>query len=169
MHARKYSALARVRRDDKPGPHVVLIKWHPGYMSAPHTYVTDRLCFYHLRYLVGDHRASACSGSQRRWVTRTGRSHEPSWSGHAISRPLSFPHTNVPCWPLKTRLRAQKSIEQDRSSATSTAQAMALFGLSLVDGRGHFGGEADEFKLAVHPDGAAAPEGAPEQSGGTPR
>jgi hypothetical protein len=30
---------------DQPGPYVVLIKWHPGYMSAPHTYVTDRLCF----------------------------------------------------------------------------------------------------------------------------
>lgn len=30
---------------DTPGPYVVLIKWHPGYMSAPHTYVTDRLCF----------------------------------------------------------------------------------------------------------------------------
>jgi hypothetical protein len=30
---------------DKPGLYVVLIKWHPGYMSAPHTYVTDRLCF----------------------------------------------------------------------------------------------------------------------------
>ena len=30
---------------DKPGPYVVLIKWHPGFMSAPHTYVTDRLCF----------------------------------------------------------------------------------------------------------------------------
>jgi len=116
---------------DKPGPYVVLIKWHPGYMSAPHTYVTDRLCFYHLRYLVGDHRASACSGSQRRWVTRTGRSHEPSWSGHAISRPLSFPHTNVPCWPLKTRLRAQKSIEQDKvirdiySPSHGTVRALA--------------------------------------------
>ena len=22
---------------DKPGPYVVLVKWHPGYMSAPHT------------------------------------------------------------------------------------------------------------------------------------
>jgi hypothetical protein len=30
---------------DKPGPYVVLVKWHPGFMSAPHTYVTDRLCF----------------------------------------------------------------------------------------------------------------------------
>jgi hypothetical protein len=29
---------------DKAGSYVVLIKWHPGYMSAPHTYVTDRLC-----------------------------------------------------------------------------------------------------------------------------
>lgn len=28
---------------DKPGPYLVLMKWHPGYMSAPHTYVTDRL------------------------------------------------------------------------------------------------------------------------------
>ena len=27
---------------DQPGPYVVLVKWHPGYMSAPHTYVTDR-------------------------------------------------------------------------------------------------------------------------------
>ncbi len=30
---------------DKPGPYVVLVKWYPGYMSAPHSYVTDRLCF----------------------------------------------------------------------------------------------------------------------------
>ena len=30
---------------DRPGLYVVLIKWHPGFMSAPHTYVTDRLCF----------------------------------------------------------------------------------------------------------------------------
>ena len=29
---------------DKPGPYLVLMKWHPGYMSAPHTYLTDRLC-----------------------------------------------------------------------------------------------------------------------------
>jgi hypothetical protein len=30
---------------DKRGQYVVLIKWYPGFMSAPHTYVTDRLCF----------------------------------------------------------------------------------------------------------------------------
>jgi hypothetical protein len=29
---------------DKPGPYVVLMKWYPGYMSAPHRYATDRLC-----------------------------------------------------------------------------------------------------------------------------
>ena len=29
---------------DKPGPYLVLMKWYPGYMSAPHKYVTDRLC-----------------------------------------------------------------------------------------------------------------------------
>jgi hypothetical protein len=30
---------------DKPGPYAIVVRWHPGYMSAPHTYVTDRLCF----------------------------------------------------------------------------------------------------------------------------
>jgi hypothetical protein len=30
---------------DKAGSYAVLVKWYPGYMSAPHTYVTDRLCF----------------------------------------------------------------------------------------------------------------------------
>jgi hypothetical protein len=29
---------------NQPGLYFVLVKWHPGYMSAPHTYVTDRLC-----------------------------------------------------------------------------------------------------------------------------
>ena len=29
---------------DKPGPYLVLMKWYPGYMSAPHSYATDRLC-----------------------------------------------------------------------------------------------------------------------------
>jgi hypothetical protein len=28
---------------DKPGPYLVLMKWYPSYMSAPHTYATDRL------------------------------------------------------------------------------------------------------------------------------
>lgn len=29
---------------DKPGLYYTLVRWWPGYMSAPHTYVTDRLC-----------------------------------------------------------------------------------------------------------------------------
>jgi hypothetical protein len=28
---------------DEPGPYLVLMKWYPGYMSAPHRYATDRL------------------------------------------------------------------------------------------------------------------------------
>ena len=28
---------------NKPGPYLVLMKWYPGYMSAPHLYATDRL------------------------------------------------------------------------------------------------------------------------------
>jgi hypothetical protein len=28
---------------DQPGPYLVLMKWYPGYASAPHTYATDRL------------------------------------------------------------------------------------------------------------------------------
>jgi hypothetical protein len=30
---------------DKPGLYAILVRCHPGYMSAPHTYVADRLCF----------------------------------------------------------------------------------------------------------------------------
>jgi hypothetical protein len=28
---------------DQPGPYLVLMKWYPGYFSAPHSYATDRL------------------------------------------------------------------------------------------------------------------------------
>jgi hypothetical protein len=28
---------------NKPGPYVVYMRWFPGFMSAPHTYATDRL------------------------------------------------------------------------------------------------------------------------------
>ena len=30
--------------EDQAGTYLVLMKWYPGWMSAPHTYVTDRLC-----------------------------------------------------------------------------------------------------------------------------
>ena len=29
---------------DEPGQYFVLVRWHPGFMSAPHYYETDRLC-----------------------------------------------------------------------------------------------------------------------------
>jgi hypothetical protein len=29
---------------NEPGIYFTLVRWWPGYMSAPHTYVTDRLC-----------------------------------------------------------------------------------------------------------------------------
>ena len=29
---------------NEPGEYLVLMKWYPGYMSAPHSYATDRLC-----------------------------------------------------------------------------------------------------------------------------
>lgn len=29
---------------NSPGQYFILVKWHPGYMSAPHSYDTDRLC-----------------------------------------------------------------------------------------------------------------------------
>jgi hypothetical protein len=28
----------------QPGLYFTLVRWHPGYMSAPHTYTSDRLC-----------------------------------------------------------------------------------------------------------------------------
>jgi hypothetical protein len=43
--AQSVETVAVFGATDRPGPYVVLVKWHPGYMSAPHTYVTDRLCF----------------------------------------------------------------------------------------------------------------------------
>jgi hypothetical protein len=28
---------------NQPGPYLVMMKWHPGWFSAPHTYATDRI------------------------------------------------------------------------------------------------------------------------------
>ena len=28
---------------DKPGPYLVMMRWNPGWFSAPHTYATDRI------------------------------------------------------------------------------------------------------------------------------
>ncbi|MCW2593187.1 MAG: hypothetical protein JWQ86_5614 [Mycobacterium sp.] len=29
---------------NKPGPYLVMMRWNPGWFSAPHTYATDRTC-----------------------------------------------------------------------------------------------------------------------------
>ena len=29
---------------NKPGPYLVMMKWNPGWFSAPHNYRTDRIC-----------------------------------------------------------------------------------------------------------------------------
>jgi hypothetical protein len=29
---------------NKPGPYLILMKWNPGWFSAPHTYAMDRIC-----------------------------------------------------------------------------------------------------------------------------
>jgi len=42
---RSVETVAVFGATDRLGPYVVVIRWYPGYMSAPHTYVTDRLCF----------------------------------------------------------------------------------------------------------------------------
>jgi len=66
---------------DKPGPYAILVRWHPGYMSAPHTYVTDRLCF-------------VISGT---WWVNSGEAFEPentvpAPSGSFVRRVAHTPH-----------------------------------------------------------------------------
>lgn len=41
-HSVEEAVLAGSEHED--GAYLVLMKWYPGWMSAPHTYVTDRLC-----------------------------------------------------------------------------------------------------------------------------
>jgi hypothetical protein len=72
---------ARSRAGDKPGPYAILVRWHPGYMSAPHTYVTDRLCF-------------VISGT---WWVNSGEAFEPentvpAPSGSFVRRVAHTPH-----------------------------------------------------------------------------
>src|SRR5579862_7478202 len=55
-------------------------------------------------------------------------------------------------WALKAGQLVHWETDLAAGTRTWTQEAMALFGLSLVDGRGHFGGDKDEFWLAMHPD-----------------
>jgi PAS domain S-box-containing protein len=57
---------------------------------------------------------------------------------------------------LRSALKAGRLVHWETDLAAGvrhwTPEAMALFGLDLPDGIGRFGGEADEFRQAVHPD-----------------
>jgi len=55
-------------------------------------------------------------------------------------------------WALAAGQLVHWETDLSAGTRTWTKEAMALFGLSLADGRGRFGGDADEFKLALHPD-----------------
>jgi len=64
-----------------PGLYYVLIRWHPGYMSAPHTYTTDRYCV-------------VVSGS---WWVNTGADFDPAScvpapAGSFVHRVAGTPH-----------------------------------------------------------------------------
>ena len=42
--ARSVERAVLAGSENEDGQYLVLMKWHPGYMSAPHFYRTDRLC-----------------------------------------------------------------------------------------------------------------------------
>lgn len=69
---------------------------------------------------------------------------------------------------LRSALKAGRLVhwETDLASGTRhwTPEAMALFGLDLPDGVGRFGGDDDEFFLAVHPDDRHIPPSFYEQA-----
>lgn len=66
---------------DKPGEYVVLMKWYPGFMSAPHSYATERLCL-------------VLSGT---WWVNSGRDFDPAGTvpvpaGSFVRRVAHTPH-----------------------------------------------------------------------------
>jgi hypothetical protein len=65
---------------DKPGQYVVLMKWYPGYMSAPHSYATDRLCL-------------VLSGT---WWVNSGTVFEPTLQERNHPRISAIPGTKFP-------------------------------------------------------------------------
>ncbi len=53
--ARSYEQAFLHGGPDAPGPYLALIRWHPGFMSAPHTYESDRMaCVVSGTWWVGD-------------------------------------------------------------------------------------------------------------------
>jgi hypothetical protein len=88
---------------DEPGPYLVLMKWFPGYMSAPHTYATDRLSL-------------VLSGT---WWVNSGASFEPENT------------VPVPAGGFVRRVARTPHYDGVRADAKEPA-VIALFGLAPV-------------------------------------
>jgi hypothetical protein len=89
---------------DKPGPYVVFMKWYPGYMSAPHTYATDRL-------------SVVLSGT---WWVNSGADFDPA---HAVP---------VPAGGFVRRVERTPHYDGVMANAKGPA-VIALFGIAPVD------------------------------------
>jgi two-component sensor histidine kinase/PAS domain-containing protein len=146
---------------------------HPGSLGRP-----GREVWHEIWDIIGPQIEQVLSGGGATWhedhlvpITRYGRREDVYWT-YSYSpiddntAPSGIGGVLVICTET-----TQKVIEEQRLSGalragqlvhwetdlitgtrTWTREAMALFGLSLVDGRGRFGGVADEFRLALHPD-----------------
>jgi hypothetical protein len=89
---------------DKPGPYLVLMKWNPGWFSAPHTYATDRI-------------QVVVSGT---WYVNSGNEF--------------LPHDAVPVGPGGYVKRAARTPHYDGVPADQADPAViAIFGLGPVD------------------------------------
>jgi hypothetical protein len=89
---------------DREGPYVVLMKWYPGYMSAPHWYVTDRLCV-------------VVSGT---WWVNSGKDFDP---GQCVP---------VPAGGFVRRVARTPHYDGVMKDATEPA-VIAIFGMAPVD------------------------------------
>ncbi|WP_050420588.1 hypothetical protein [Bradyrhizobium tropiciagri] len=89
---------------DRPGPYLVLMKWYPGYMSAPHYYASDRL-------------SMVLSGT---WWVNSGADFDPDHT---------FP---VPAGGFVRRVAHTPHYDGVKSDAKEPA-VIALFGIAPVD------------------------------------
>ncbi len=89
---------------NQEGPYVVLMKWYPGYMSAPHLYATDRLCV-------------VVSGT---WWVNSGKDFDPD---HCVP---------VPAGGFIRRVARTPHYDGVMKDATEPA-VIAIFGMAPVD------------------------------------
>ena len=89
---------------DKAGPYLVLMKWHPGYMSAPHSYASDRLSL-------------VLSGT---WWVNSGADFDPNQT------------VPVPAGSFVRRVAHTPHYDGEKRDAKEPA-VIALFGIAPVD------------------------------------